>query len=141
MIHRRGANAGVMMRGMDAAATLGAVIHGDLRVFSFSQDLVEVPARYGMAGVDAIIRSQPHRGTNLREAVQKVNQMPHDRLIVVTDEQANKPVPDPVVKRAYMINVASAKNGVGYGAWTHIDGFFENVLRFIHEAERLEGEG
>lgn len=126
---------------MDAAATLGAVIHGDLRVFSFSDNLVEVPARRGMAGVDAIIRSQRHSGTNLREAVRQVNLMPHDRLIVITDEQANMPVPDPVAKRAYMINVASARNGVGYGVWTHIDGFSENVLRFIHEAERLEGEG
>ena len=40
-------------------------------------------------------------------------------------------------KRGYMINVASAKNGVGYGAWTHIDGFSENVIRFIQE---IEGE-
>lgn len=125
---------------MDAAATLGAVIHGDLRVFSFSKDLVEVPARRGMAGVDAILRSQRHSGTNLRDAVNLVNQMPHDRLIVITDEQAQSPVPNPVAKRAYIINVASAKNGVGYGAWTHIDGFSENVLRFIHEAERLEEE-
>ena len=125
---------------MDAAATLGAVIHGDLRVFSFSCDLVEVPARRGMAGVDAIVRSQRHGGTNLREAVQKVNLMPHDRLIVITDEQARTPVPAPVAKRAYMINVASARNGVGYGAWTHIDGFSENVLRFIHETERQEPE-
>ena len=42
--------------------------------------------------------------------------MAHDRLIVITDEQARTPVPDPVAKRAYMINVASARNGVGYGA-------------------------
>jgi hypothetical protein len=24
--------------------------------------------------------------------------------------------------RGYVINVARARNGVGYGAWTHIDG-------------------
>jgi 60 kDa SS-A/Ro ribonucleoprotein len=34
-----------------------------------------------------------------------------------------------------MINVASNRNGVGYGRWTHIDGFSEGVLRFIHEVE------
>jgi hypothetical protein len=34
-----------------------------------------------------------------------------------------------------MINVASAKNGVGYGAWTHIDGFSESVLDFIQMTE------
>lgn len=30
-----------------------------------------------------------------------------------------------------MINVATMKNGVGYGAWTHIDGWSESVLTFI----------
>lgn len=36
----------------------------------------------------------------------------------------------------YMINVASARNGIGYGAaWTHLDGFSENILRWIMEVE------
>lgn len=121
---------------MVAAATLSSMIVGDLRVFSFSNDLVEVPPRRGMAGVDAVIRSQPSNGTLLGKALHRVNAMPHDRLIVITDEQSQDPVPDPVARHAYMINVASAKNGVGYGRWTHIDGFSESVLRFIGEAER-----
>ena len=41
----------------------------------------------------------------------------------------------PICKNAYMINVASYKNGVGYGAWVRIDGFSENVLRYIAEHE------
>ncbi len=36
-----------------------------------------------------------------------------------------------------MINVASAKNGVGYGKWAHIDGWSEAVVEYIRE---LEGE-
>ena len=123
----------------DAAAALASIIHGDLRVFSFSQRVVEVPPRRGMAGVDAILRSQSHGGTALAEAVAAVNaQVPHDRLIVITDEQSTswRPVPDPVAKHAYMVNVASNKNGVGYGRWTHIDGFSEGILRWIHEVER-----
>jgi 60 kDa SS-A/Ro ribonucleoprotein len=37
-----------------------------------------------------------------------------------------------MAKQAYLINVASAKNGVGYGKpWCHLDGFSEGVLRFI----------
>ena len=48
-------------------------------------------------------------------------------------------MPDPAAPRAYMVNVASARNGVGYGRWTHIDGFSEAVLRFIGEAERERG--
>ena len=89
-----------------------------------------------MAGVDAIVRSQHHGSTNLGSAVGKVNALAHDRLIVVTDEQSHDRVPEPEARHAYMINVASNRNGVGYGRWTHIDGFSEGVLRFIHEVER-----
>lgn len=123
------------MKRIDAAAALASIINGDRRVFTFSNALAEVPPRVGMAGVDAIIRSQPHGGTELGGAVAEINKIPHDRLIVITDEQAASRVPDPVAKQAYMINVASNKNGVGYGKWTHIDGFSESVLRFIHETE------
>lgn len=126
------------MKRIDAAAALASIIRGDLRVITFSQRAVEVPARRGMAGIDAVINSQPHSSTYLGQAVTAVNALPHDRLIVITDEQSHDLVPDPVAKRAYMINVASAKNGVGYGRWTHVDGFSENVIRFIHQAEHAE---
>lgn len=127
------------MKRIDAAAALASVIRADqLRVFSFSDRAVEVPARRGMAGVDAVIRSQMHSGTYLGAAVAHINaNVPHDRLIVVTDEQSHDRVPDPVARHAYMINVASAKNGVGYGRWVHLDGFSEGVLRWIHEVEAV----
>jgi hypothetical protein len=121
---------------LDAAAALGAIVNADLRLFTFSDRLVEVPPRRGMAGVDAIKRSQPRGGTALGAAIHEINGIAHDRLIVITDEQSKDPVPDPVAKRAYMINVASNENGIGYGRWTHIDGFSEGVLRFISEFER-----
>ena len=60
------------------------------------------------------------------------------RLIVITDEQATTGrAPSPVAEKAYMINVASCRNGVGYGAWTHLDGFSEGVLRWMAEFEKL----
>jgi len=129
---------------MDAAATLASIMPGAVRMFSFSNSLVEVPPRRGMAGVDAIIKSQPHGGTELFRAIAELNaRVPSDRLIVITDEQATNGwaaggptrCPDPI-SRGYMINVASARNGVGYGKWTHIDGFSEAVLRYIAELER-----
>lgn len=126
------------MTRMDAAAALASVINGDVRAFTFSDKVVEVPPRRGMAGVDAVVRSQPHRGTYLGAAVQAINaQVKHDRMIVITDEQSADRIPDPVAKGAYMINVASFKNGVGYGRWTHIDGFSEAVIRFISETENV----
>lgn len=124
------------MRRIDAAAALASVVNGDLRVLTFSDNVVEVPPRRGMAGVDAVIKSQPHGGTYLGQAIAAINGFgDHDRLVVITDEQSHDRVPEPIAKRAYMINVASNKNGVGYGRWTHIDGFSEGVIRFIHGIE------
>jgi hypothetical protein len=125
---------------MDAAATLASIVPGEVRVFTFSDKVVEVAPRRGMAGVDAVVSSLPHGGTWLGKAVTRVNALPHDRLIVVTDEQSHDAVPDPVAAKAYMVNVASNRNGVGYGRWTHLDGFSEAVLRFIHEHEALMSE-
>lgn len=134
---------------MDAAAALASIIHGNIRMFTFSDAVVEVPPRRGMAGVDAIVKSQMHNGTRLFDAVAAINaNVEYDRLIVVTDEQAEgagvrfghfiqgaiNRMPAPKAK-GYVINVASNKNGVGYGPWIHIDGFSEAVLRFIHEHE------
>lgn len=126
---------------MDAAAALASIVNcEELRVFTFSYQVAEVPARRGMAGVDAVINSQPHGGTHLGAAVQVMNErVKPDRLIVITDEQSHYgSVPDPTMEKAYMINVASYKNGVGYGKWTHIDGFSESVVRFISELESTE---
>jgi 60 kDa SS-A/Ro ribonucleoprotein len=120
---------------IDAAAALASIIPGNVRVFTFSHQVVEVPPRRGMAGVDVIKRSQPHGGTYLGAAVRAINdQVSYDRLIVVTDEQSADPVGSPK-GRGYMINVAAYRNGVGYGDWTRIEGFSENVLRFIAERE------
>lgn len=120
----------------DAAAALASIIPGkDVRVFSFSDNCIEVPARKGMAGVDAILGSQPHHGTMLGAAVRKVNGLPFDRVIAITDEQSSDQVPMPKAKRAYMINVAGYKPSVAYGPWTKIEGFSEGVLRFIAASE------
>jgi hypothetical protein len=111
-----------------------------------------------MAGVQAIIQSQQHGGTQLGMAMailaggspysrivngrrERAEPIEMDRLIVITDEQVADKVSPPVGLRhgAYMINVASAKNGVGYGdSWTHLDGFSEQVIRWIAEFEKLE---
>lgn len=127
------------MTRIDAACALASIVNGEsLRVFSFSNSCIEVPPRRGMAGIDAIKSSQMHGGTYLGQAVAQMNAIPHDRLIVITDEQSADRVPPPVAEKAYMINVASYRNGVGYNdGWTHIDGFSEGVLRYIAETERL----
>ena len=122
---------------VDAAAGLAVLARelGDCRVFTFSERTVEVPAFRGLALADAISKSQPHTGTYLGDAVKTLNEHTrYDRLIVITDEQAHDDVPAPKGK-GYIIDVAPYKNGVGYGPWTHIDGWSERVLDFIRESE------
>ena len=105
-------------------------------VFSFSDSLAEVPSRQGFALRDAINASQPHNSTQLGKAVSELNEKHgYDRLIVITDEQAHDTVPSPRGK-GYVINVASYKNGVGYGRWTHIDGWSESVVEYIRTLEQ-----
>jgi fructose-specific component phosphotransferase system IIB-like protein len=127
------------MQRTDAAYGLAVLLReiGEkVGVFSFSDKLAEVPARRGFALRDAIDASQPHSSTMLGHAVTELNQKHgYDRLIVITDEQAHDTVPAPQGK-GYVINVASYKNGVGYGKWTHVDGWSESVVEYIRELER-----
>jgi 60 kDa SS-A/Ro ribonucleoprotein len=105
-------------------------------VYSFSDRLVEVPARRGFALRDAIDASQGHRGTYLGKAVEQLNASErYDRLLVITDEQAHDTVSNPKGK-GYVVSVASYKNGVGYGKWTHIDGWSESVVEYIRTLEQ-----
>jgi 60 kDa SS-A/Ro ribonucleoprotein len=129
------------MQRTDAAYGLAVLLReiGEkVAVFSFSNSLVEVPARRGFALRDAIDASQGHSATYLGKAVDSLNQKErYDRLIVITDEQAHDTVPAPKGK-GYVINVASNKNGVGYGKWTHIDGWSESVVEYIRTLEQTE---
>lgn len=127
-----------MMR-IDAAcgvAMIGREIFGTVDVYSFSDELKLVPARHGFALRDEVIRSQRHHGTELGKAVAEAAKHGYDRIIVISDEQAHDRVSYPAgLAKGYMINVASAKNGVGYGKWTHIDGFSEAVFQYIVAVE------
>lgn len=123
---------------MDAACALAALASGiceNVEIYSFSCQNVLVPPRQGMALVDAIVKSQEHGGTDLGGAVNLANSKHYDRLIVFTDEQSQTKVSAPK-GRGYMVNVASNRNGVGYGEWSHIDGFSEAIIDYIRETER-----
>jgi 60 kDa SS-A/Ro ribonucleoprotein len=123
----------------DAAYGLAVLLREvceNVSVYSFSNELERIPARRGFALRDAIEASQAHGGTYLGKALGEITEA-YDRLIVITDEQAHDSVPSPKGK-GYMINVASYKNGVGYGKWTHIDGWSESVIDYVRELERTE---
>lgn len=126
---------------LDAACGLAILLREvceHVEISTFSYENVTIPPRRGFALRDSIVSSQPHGATHLGEAVNAANAKPTDRLIVLTDEQSAQPVPDPRHPKAYMINVASAKNGVGYGKWTHIDGWSEAVVQYIKAYESAQ---
>ena len=129
------------MQRTDAAYGLAVLLREiaeKVGVCSFSDGLEEVPARRGFALRDAIDKSQAHSSTRLGKAVDLLNHLEdYDRLIVITDEQAHDTVPAPRGK-GYVINVASYKNGVGYGKWTHIDGWSESVIEYIRAMEQTK---
>jgi 60 kDa SS-A/Ro ribonucleoprotein len=108
-------------------------ISEQVAVYTFSFVAKLVPPRRGFALRDAMEASQPHGGTNLGAALDAIRE-PYDRIVVITDEQSHDTVSAPR-GRGYLINVASARNGVGYGPWNHIDGFSESVVQYIHEME------
>ena len=127
------------MSRIDAACGLAICVRemcDDVAVYSFSQNCIRIAPRRGFALRDAISNSLDHGCTYLGKAVNQINSDGYDRLIVITDEQSRDTVPGPVNK-GYMINVASCKNGIGYGKWTHLDGFSESILKYIKEYEAL----
>ncbi|MCD0165198.1 TROVE domain-containing protein [Deinococcus sp. 12RED42] len=122
---------------LDAAAGL-AMMARELcetcEVFTFSTILRQLPARRGFALRDAIGR--PSGGTHLGAAVRHFQDRPHDRLIVLTDEESQDVVGAPRSGvQGYMINVASTKRTVGFGPWTRLTGFSEQVLSWIQAQE------
>lgn len=131
------------LKRVDAAcglAILARELCENVRIFSFSNELQPIPDRRGFALRDAIMNSQNHGGTWLGRAVSAIDgNESYDRFIVITDEQSHDSVPNPQGK-GYMINVASDVNGVGYRAWTHIDGWSEAVLDYITESETVDQE-
>jgi hypothetical protein len=122
---------------IDAAAGLAVLLREiaeEVSVYTFSDQLKAVPPRRGFALRDAIVHSQPHGGTQLGHALGELRES-CDRLAVISDEQSHDRVPAPR-GRGYVVNVASYRNGVGYGPWTHIDGWSESVIDYIRAAEQ-----
>jgi 60 kDa SS-A/Ro ribonucleoprotein len=120
---------------LDGAAGL-AILARELcetcEVWIFDTTMVQLPPRRGFALRDAI--GTPRGGTYLGAAVRAANARPHDRLIVFTDEQSQDAVGAPSGK-GYLINVANYQHGVGFGPWTRVDGFSEQILAWIAQEE------
>lgn len=124
----------------DAAAGLAILLREvceTVEIAAFSSNIAIVPPRRGFALADAILRAVPSNGTLLGAAIASVSGR-YDRIIVITDEQSQDRVGDPDrTKEAFMVNVASARNGVGYGTWTHVDGWSEAIVDYILASQAI----
>lgn len=122
----------------DAAFGLAVLLRelcASVEIVAFSKTTGVVPPRRGFALADAIAAAVPSDGTLIGNAVRAVAGR-YDRLVVITDEESQDAVCDPDTgKQSYLINVANSKNGVGYGAWTHIDGWSEACVDYIQAHE------
>lgn len=123
----------------DAACALAILLRelcDDVRVIGFSTEPWDIAPRRGFALRDAIRARVIPEATYLGKAVRYAQQKPADRIIVITDEQSADVPPTPQ-GTGYVINVATYKNGIGYGQWTHIDGWSEAILDYMRIAEAL----
>lgn len=128
---------------LDAACGLAVIAREKCEqavVATFSNSLVNVPPRRGFVLRDAVLKSQSHGGTELGAALKAMSRLPGwsdiTRLIVITDEQSYDHVEVAWEGKAYLINVATEKNGVGYGnGWVHLDGWSESVVDYIRVYE------
>lgn len=146
------------MTRMDSACALAIILRGaceDVDIYatagndaSCKHATAKVPARKGMALRDAIVDMRYKLGGGgifLKPCLDFIREREEnaDRIVVLTDEQdcavdqRDSPLlAAPFGRSNFLINVGSYKNGVGYGKWTHIDGFSEHTLRFIAESEK-----
>lgn len=118
-----------------AVAILLRELCDEVQIYGFSSKLWEIPPRRGFALREAVNARVIPEATLLGSAVRHIQaKSTVNRLIVITDEQSQDKPPAPQ-GTGYVINVAGYKNGIGYGPWTHIDGWSEAVIDYIREAE------
>ena len=101
----------------DAAAALAMILRETcerVRIFTFSDHMIEVPPRRGFAMVQAVREVIKPVSTYLGSAVRKVYEVfPEcNRLIVITDEQSADRPPHPQ-GHGYILNVGGYQQGIG----------------------------
>lgn len=115
-----------------ALAILAREICENCVIIVFSTNPYLVPARRGFALRDALFQKAERSSTQTQNAIMLAAHQGYDRIIIITDEQSHQAISNPLIgTKGYVINVAIYQNGIGYGQWTHIDGWSESVLDYI----------
>lgn len=123
----------------ESACALGILareLFDDVTVVTFGATAAVVPPRRGFALRDAMMNAHVGHSTMTQLGIDLAAKHNYDRIIVLSDEQSHTSIHNPIPEsKAYFVNVASNKNGLGYGAWTHFDGFSEAILTYISAVE------
>lgn len=149
------------MTRFDAAAALAVLcreVCEQVAVYAFNERAHDVPARRGFALRDALSATRGNASCG-GLAVELANQRGYDRVIVLTDGQwhyqdaaarsanayregpAHSVSPAPLTSKAYLINLAAARNAIGSNKWVMLDGWSEAVLEYIRLSEFVNEEG
>lgn len=137
----------------EAAAALAILcreVCEHVNVYAFNEKGYEVAPRRGFGLRDALAQTRGNASCG-GFAVKMANDAGYDRIIVLTDGQwhysdltkrggfaegaATVVSPAPLTDKAYMVNVANQKNGVGYGKWHSIDGWSEAIIEYVRASE------
>lgn len=123
----------------ESAAALAMLLREvceEVEIIAFSNQAKVVRPRRGFALRDELNTAIGWGGTNTETALSEAASRRYDRIIVITDEQSHQNVSNPQHNaKGYFVNVASYRNGIGYGAWTHLDGFSEAIVNYIQAIE------
>lgn len=149
-----------------ALAIMLRELSDDCDLYVFGQTAAKVRPRRGFALRDEFMAYNVGHATNGWAALELANRDGYDRVIAISDEQwhgdvgyvggvyryqhspyyfqypsestYNTKVRPLAGSRAYMLNVGSYENGIGYvGSWETITGFSENVVRYIEAVENV----
>ena len=121
----------------NALAMIGREMCENVDIYTFSNDNVLVPNRRGFALIDAIDKSQEHRGTYLWKSVSIASDKDYNRIIVITDEQSYDSPVQAKNNNCYIVNVSTYNKGVGYEyGYKHINGFSDKIFDYIFEIEK-----
>lgn len=130
----------------DAAAALAVLtreVCESCRVFTFSNNLVEVQNFRGLPLINGIIQSQEHNGTLLARSLTTLKGIvpTPDRIIVITDEQSQDGNIPNWAKHGYLCNVAPYKPGLEVsGGWHRVNGWSERIVDWIASTEAMPNE-
>jgi hypothetical protein len=130
----------------DVAISLAVLLREvckDVKLYTFNQDLHEIPAHRGFALRDYILKNFGG-GTSMWDAIRRAaNVRKNDVMVVITDEQTmdSGRYADANAGLLVIINVASYEHGVGYeNGVVHISGWSDSVISWLREYLKKEKE-